>query len=116
MEGGEKEERPIYPPPTPHVIYQILLNYLFYLLCFFSKKHKIFNYNCYLSTAKSPPPQGQGRFIKIADPSVCPTGGGGDFFFVPLKIPCFLPCNTKELLGDMTCILLRLLWLRSFSF
>ena len=26
-----------------------------------------------------PPPQGQGRFIKIADPSVCPTRG--DFFF-----------------------------------
>ena len=26
-------------------------------------------------TAKSPPP-GQGRFIKIADPSVCPTRGG----------------------------------------
>ena len=25
------------------------------------------------------PPQGQGRFIKIADPSVCPTKG--DFFF-----------------------------------
>ena len=31
------------------------------------------------TTVKSPPPQGQGRFIKIADPSVCPTKG--DFFF-----------------------------------
>ena len=37
---------------------------------------------------KVPPPQGQGRFIKIADPSVCPTGG--DFFFWhPLKYIVF---------------------------
>ena len=37
-----------------------------------------FFYHSSLITVKSPP-QGQGRFIKIADPSVCPTKG--DFFF-----------------------------------
>ena len=31
-----------------------------------------------MTTGKPPPPQGQGRFIKIADPSICPTRG--DFF------------------------------------
>ena len=46
-------------------------------------------------------PQGQGRFIKIAAPSVCPTGGLFFFFFflVPFKI--LLSCNSKQLLG--TC-------------
>ena len=67
-------------------------------------------FSIFLGYSKVPPPPGQGRFIKIADPSVCPKGGLL-FFLVLFKIPCFLPCISKELLGDMTCILLRLFWL-----
>ena len=50
------------------------------------QKQFLWNYS------KVPPPQGQGRFIKIADPSVCPTRGdstpvlGGDFPVEKCKI------------------------------
>ena len=61
---------------------------------FFPRPHRESN-RFFFPTVKSPPPQGQGRFIKIADPSVCPTGTFF-FFLVPFKIRCFFPCNSKQ--------------------
>ena len=49
------------------------------------------------------PPQGQERFIKIADPSVCPTWG---LFLVPFKIPCFSPI-VKNFWGTSSFFLFR---------
>ena len=79
-------------------------------------KHRISKDKPLFCTVKPPPPpHGQGVFIKKADPSVCPVGGGGLLFWYPL-INLFVYRNrrTSGKYKYVLLCLLRLYSMRSF--